>query len=50
MVFAISESIDNWTEQVKKKHVTKASQSLRDAVEKIEQFCKELRKELKMTQ
>ncbi|KAJ3600806.1 hypothetical protein NHX12_031781, partial [Muraenolepis orangiensis] len=48
MVFALTESIDNWKEMVKKKHVTEASQSLRDSAEKIEQFCKELRNELKI--
>ncbi|KAJ3600699.1 hypothetical protein NHX12_031677 [Muraenolepis orangiensis] len=48
MVFALNESIDNWKEMVKEKHVTEASQSLRDSAEKIEQFCKELRNELKI--
>ncbi|KAJ3600807.1 hypothetical protein NHX12_031782 [Muraenolepis orangiensis] len=48
MVFALTESIDNWKEMVKKKHVTEDSQSLRDSAEKIEQFCKELRNELKI--
>ncbi|KAJ3600778.1 hypothetical protein NHX12_031753 [Muraenolepis orangiensis] len=48
MVFSLNESTDNWKEMLKEKHVTEASQSLRDSAEKIEQFCKELRNKLKI--
>ena len=50
MVFALPESIDSWKELVTKKHVTEASQSLKNTAENIDQFCKDLRNNLKMIQ
>ena len=50
MVFALTESIKSWNELVKKQHLTEASQSLRNAAEHIDQFCKNLRNNLKMIQ
>ena len=50
MVFALSESIDNWKECVTKNHVTEASQSLRNTAESIDEFCRKLRNNLERIQ
>ncbi|XP_034721566.1 uncharacterized protein LOC117940359 [Etheostoma cragini] len=43
MAFALPEAIDNWTEQIKKNHVTEASQSLRDTAKAIRKMTRVLR-------
>ncbi|XP_035800187.2 uncharacterized protein LOC118469723 [Amphiprion ocellaris] len=46
MVFALQEAIDNWTDMIKKNHVTEASQSLRDTANSIRKATQTLRKQL----
>ncbi|XP_032364966.1 uncharacterized protein C53C9.2, partial [Etheostoma spectabile] len=43
MAFALPEAIDNWTELIKKNHVTEASQSLRDTAAAIRKMTRVLR-------
>ncbi|XP_039667843.1 uncharacterized protein LOC120565851 [Perca fluviatilis] len=43
MAFALSEAIDSWKEQIKKNHVTEASQSLRDTADAILKMTQTLR-------
>ncbi|XP_056144146.1 protein starmaker-like [Lampris incognitus] len=46
LAFALPEAIDNWKDMIEKKHVTEASQSLRDTADEIENACRTLREEL----
>lgn len=42
LAFSLPEAIDNWTEAIKKNHVTEASQSLRDTAKQIKEATEKL--------
>jgi len=46
MLFTLREAIDNWTDMIKKNHVTEASKSLRDKADEIKEVTQTLREQL----
>ncbi|XP_071320385.1 uncharacterized protein [Trachinotus anak] len=46
IVFTLREAIDNWTDMIKKNHVTEASKSLRDKADEIKEVTQALREQL----